>query len=208
VKNMAPLRNHKRHFDKYDYSFVPLIIFVVINLVWRYVAALVKQIVGHGRMGRDAERELFRRSLPVWQRPVYNWSRTTDELIWNPQGRSGSSVARAGDLPRLPLRVPDPVHFPAGQPTRARYVDTLECVVCTERKPRAGNFPTRRITMACDHDPHVCLECLERSIQSNLQGRFWDQVSCPECSRGLQHDDVRDFATTEMFERYLPICRA
>ena len=150
-----------------------------------------KQIVVHGREQPMSRRDV---ELLVRQLPGHNLSR-------NPQGRSDSSVAGAGDLSRLPLRVLDDVYFPA------RYVDTSECVVCTERKPRAGNFPTRRITMACDHDPHVCLECLEKSIQSNFQERFWDQISCPECSRRLQRDDVRDFATTEIFERYLLICR-
>ena len=220
---MAPPRSHKRHAGSSDLwlllEYWPLTalvgvmalaatgyaIVVVIILV-RSVARLVKRIAGHARVQimsrRDVERELFRHELPVRQRPVHNLSRTTDEQIRNPQGRSDSSVARAGDLPRLPLRV----YIPADQPTSARYVDTSECVVCTERKPQAGNFPTRRITMACDHDPHVCLECLERSIQSNLQGRFWDQISCPECSQRLQRDDVRDFATTEIFKRYLSIC--
>jgi hypothetical protein len=124
---MAPLRSHKRHAGSSLFWLLPFsipivaaavtgyAIYVVIILVRIFVARLVKLIVGHGRVQpmsrRDVEREPFRRELPVWQRPVHNLSRTTDELIWNPQGRSDSSVARAGDLPRLPLRVPDAVFF-------------------------------------------------------------------------------------------------
>ena len=83
--------------------------------------------------------------------------------------------------------------------TSLRASDTL-CAVCFEDlSPR--DFPERRITASCTHEPDVCRSCLSTSISTQLRSRFWNQIGCPTCGERLNFPDVKDFADPDIFER-------
>lgn len=82
-----------------------------------------------------------------------------------------------------------------------RLTREQECVICTETL-RVSQFPEVGVTDRCSHEPNTCLECISHHIQSQLESRRWDQLSCPECSALLRFADVQKFATEETFQKY------
>ncbi|OTB05545.1 hypothetical protein M426DRAFT_21859 [Hypoxylon sp. CI-4A] len=79
---------------------------------------------------------------------------------------------------------------------------TETCVVCSDEK-RVSEMPNRlRITASCEHDSSMCKECVASWITSSMDTVTWDRLKCPECPQLLKYDNVRAFATKEIFERY------
>lgn len=74
------------------------------------------------------------------------------------------------------------------------------CNVCFENL-ETDQFPGRRLTSACDHAATVCRSCLATSISTQLSSKIWDQISCPDCGAVLEHQDIKDFADEETFQR-------
>lgn len=75
------------------------------------------------------------------------------------------------------------------------------CKVCLENF-EMEQFPGRKLTLACDHEATVCQSCLATSISTQLSSKIWDQISCPDCGAGLEHQDIKEFADEETFQRY------
>ncbi|KAI0140018.1 hypothetical protein F4776DRAFT_571588 [Hypoxylon sp. NC0597] len=79
---------------------------------------------------------------------------------------------------------------------------TEECIVCSDEK-RVSEMPNkRRITAACEHNSNMCKECVGTWIASSLDTVTWDRLKCPECPQLLKYENVRAFATRQIFERY------
>lgn len=80
---------------------------------------------------------------------------------------------------------------------------TLVCTGCSETKPVESEFPRRRVTEGCNHEPRFCLRCLERRINISLAGQGWNHIICPEngCGRQLRLADVQEFARADDFQR-------
>ncbi|KAI2617612.1 hypothetical protein GGS26DRAFT_401290 [Hypomontagnella submonticulosa] len=77
-----------------------------------------------------------------------------------------------------------------------------ECIVCSDEK-RVSEMPNRRrITAACEHDSSICKECVGQWIASSMETVTWDRLKCPECPQLLKFENVRAFATQEVFNRY------
>ena len=74
------------------------------------------------------------------------------------------------------------------------------CTVCLESF-EAKQLPGRRLASACHHEPTVCQSCLATSISTQLSSKIWDKISCPDCGAGLEHQDIKDFADEETFQR-------
>lgn len=77
-----------------------------------------------------------------------------------------------------------------------------ECGVCLTT-PGLERFPKRNITSTCNHTPNVCLSCLEQSIATQFSTKVWDQIDCPTCSQRLEHSDVKKFASSVVFGKYV-----
>ncbi|MCJ1370862.1 hypothetical protein MMC20_002075 [Loxospora ochrophaea] len=94
-----------------------------------------------------------------------------------------------------------------GDKTFQRYrkmiqlVKFQECAVCTE-SIHVSQFPEAGVTESCTHAPSTCLECIRHHIESQLETRMWNQLSCPECPALLGYADVRKYASKPTFERY------
>ena len=74
------------------------------------------------------------------------------------------------------------------------------CTVCLESF-EAHEFPERRLTAACDHEPTLCRSCLVTSILTQLSSKMWDHINCPDCGAGFEHQDIKNFADDETFQR-------
>ncbi|KAK0100195.1 hypothetical protein ONS95_008533 [Cadophora gregata] len=78
----------------------------------------------------------------------------------------------------------------------------IECLVCFEEK-KVADFPARPPTSECGHKGDTCcVSCLQQSIASAFESNIWDDIRCPICNLQLQHNDVAEFASPEIFERY------
>jgi hypothetical protein len=89
---------------------------------------------------------------------------------------------------------------PVLEPGSANFIPY--CKLCRKAKPRA-QFPTRKITSRCPHQPECCLACLSDSISSDFENSTWQRICCPLCNLRLQHADVKEFSTEETFGKYL-----
>lgn len=77
-----------------------------------------------------------------------------------------------------------------------------DCLICADTKEEIL-FPRFSPTASCTHSPNACLECLERSIQSDLTGKIWTDIRCPECRELLDYTDIQRYADEETFKRYI-----
>ena len=158
---------------------------------------------------RRAERQLL---LPLARAPavpvqmqMHMWAR----------GIAGTQkpvqVVPAGYMPAPgELQAPPQAHVaplsessdsPAGPATA--LPGTIECQVCLEKKWRA-DFPARNPTDDCEHDTTDCCNmCLSQAITTAFESNVWDDIRCPTCNLQLLHKDVKEFATPEIFERYV-----
>ncbi|KAI0882826.1 uncharacterized protein GGS22DRAFT_180925 [Annulohypoxylon maeteangense] len=99
------------------------------------------------------------------------------------------------DVPRV---VED--KFVAAEAWLVPLTDT--CIVCSDDK-RVSEMPNRRkITASCEHDSTICKECVGAWIASSMDTVTWDRLKCPECPQLLKYENVRAFATKDVFERY------
>ncbi|KAL7822269.1 hypothetical protein V8C26DRAFT_390525 [Trichoderma gracile] len=76
-----------------------------------------------------------------------------------------------------------------------------DCSICADTKEPIL-FPRFSPTASCEHPPTACLECLERSIRSDLTSKIWTDIRCPECRGLLDYTDIQRYADEETFRRY------
>lgn len=83
---------------------------------------------------------------------------------------------------------------------RSKARPTKECIICTDTRS-LHHFPTQTPTEQCTHDIDVCRRCLRRWIESSFTTKMWNEMTCPVCAAQMQYDDVRAFASKEVFRR-------
>ncbi|EON97286.1 putative ring finger protein [Phaeoacremonium minimum UCRPA7] len=77
---------------------------------------------------------------------------------------------------------------------------TEMCTVCGDDK-KVTEMP-QQITAGCEHKVTICKGCLQQWIQSSMDTSEWDRLKCPECPQYLQFDNVKKYASKEVFSRY------
>lgn len=82
-----------------------------------------------------------------------------------------------------------------------RSVKEQDCAICAETL-RVSQFPETPVTDRCTHESNTCSECISRHIESQLESRMWDQLSCPECPALFGYTDVEKHATKATFQKY------
>ncbi|KAF1841757.1 uncharacterized protein K460DRAFT_255016, partial [Cucurbitaria berberidis CBS 394.84] len=78
--------------------------------------------------------------------------------------------------------------------------ETKDCIICTDTRS-LSRFPSRPPSTQCAHEVDVCRRCLKKWIQSESATKIWDEINCPVCSMRLQHKDMREFASHDVFRR-------
>ncbi|KAK6834214.1 hypothetical protein PG987_008908 [Apiospora arundinis] len=69
-----------------------------------------------------------------------------------------------------------------------------ECTICYGTKS-LEEFPKRPISYSCRHITSICMDCVQSSLQAQLEEKSMHQISCLECPEILTFRDVQAFAT-------------
>lgn len=80
----------------------------------------------------------------------------------------------------------------------------MNCQVCMEDLAKA-KFPEHKIMPGCAHTVAICLGCLRRSIDLQIQqDTAFDQIDCPAqgCAQRLDGRAVKIYASAKAWERY------
>ncbi|KAF2788030.1 hypothetical protein K505DRAFT_256436 [Melanomma pulvis-pyrius CBS 109.77] len=75
------------------------------------------------------------------------------------------------------------------------------CQVCKESR-HIAHFSTWAPTTRCVHPSQTCVSCMQKWIATCMETKGWNTCICPECGEPLAYDDVKLFATQEVFARY------
>jgi len=75
------------------------------------------------------------------------------------------------------------------------------CMVCSDDKS-IFQFPAKPPTSKCIHPVNTCQECLQTWIESELDSKGWDRITCMECSATMHHNDVQQGAAPNTFMRF------
>jgi hypothetical protein len=134
------------------------------------------------------------------------WSdETVQEEDWERENRPTVSQATLQSQRRR--RQPSSMHAGYRQDSLQtgpafRVPDGLECQICFDEKSRE-EFPSRRITKKCKHEPTDCCNaCLAQAISTAFEGNMWDDIRCPLCNEQLQFHDMAELAPPHIFQRY------
>jgi hypothetical protein len=75
------------------------------------------------------------------------------------------------------------------------------CSICMEEK-QLGCFPSfPTITTKCRHPTQICLHCLQKWLDSELNSMNWDKLRCSVCAEILQCSDIKACATLYTFKK-------
>lgn len=77
---------------------------------------------------------------------------------------------------------------------------TTFCLECY-RRLLTSDFPERYIVESCQHEPNVCLDCIEGSIIRCLDADLPQIISCPQCGDMMSAVDVWRLSGVQTFER-------
>jgi hypothetical protein len=85
--------------------------------------------------------------------------------------------------------------------------EMIECLICADEFDRTEFPETTQITSNCHHknDERVCIYCLQQSVATAVTEGKLHLVICPFCPEKLSHDEVKKYATKEVFARYFPL---
>ncbi|KAI1349305.1 hypothetical protein F5Y01DRAFT_306143 [Xylaria sp. FL0043] len=77
----------------------------------------------------------------------------------------------------------------------------VTCGGCYRRGPNLV-FPSPYISPFCLHEPHLCLDCVQRDIELTIDEELTKFISCPECGAQIDDNDVFRLTTSELYDRY------
>ncbi|XEV06283.1 hypothetical protein FSHL1_011570 [Fusarium sambucinum] len=84
---------------------------------------------------------------------------------------------------------------------RSTVTGDLDCAVCADTK-HVDAFPRFSIAATCTHPPSTCLDCIQLSIESDLNSKLWTEIRCPECRELLEYADIQRYANKQTFTKY------
>jgi hypothetical protein len=82
----------------------------------------------------------------------------------------------------------------------------MECLICADEFDKTEFPESTQITSNCHHknDERVCVYCLQQSIATAVAEGQLHLIICPFCPEKLSHNEVKLYATREVFARYFP----
>ncbi|KUJ10530.1 uncharacterized protein LY89DRAFT_689742 [Mollisia scopiformis] len=94
-------------------------------------------------------------------------------------------------------------HAISGLPKKLS-ADAIECHICAESYELADFPPSTQITSSCDHkyNERTCVYCLQQTIAGAVSEGQLNRIVCPFCPAPLSREEVKRYATREIFSRY------
>ena len=86
---------------------------------------------------------------------------------------------------------------PGGQPAE----QDKECTVCLEVVAETS-FPVIDHAAGDKHSSDVCLGCWDQHIESEIQSKSFEGISCLQCPQKLVEDEVRRLAADSTYAEY------
>lgn len=83
---------------------------------------------------------------------------------------------------------------------KSQQRESKDCIICADTRS-FHRFPNRPPTTQCKHDIDVCRRCLRTWMQTEFAVKIWDEINCPTCSARMQYEDMREFASKDVFRR-------
>ena len=82
----------------------------------------------------------------------------------------------------------------------------IECLICADEFDKTEFPEATQITSHCHHknDERVCVYCLQQSIATAVTEGQLHLIICPFCPEKLSHNEVKKYATREVFARCFP----
>lgn len=80
--------------------------------------------------------------------------------------------------------------------------ESLQCELCYHTR-RADMFPFPKTCRNCGIWLPHCLYCISETIKHDIGAFFWRSIVCPSCYAELEYDDVRKYADSDTFEKYM-----
>jgi len=80
-----------------------------------------------------------------------------------------------------------------------------ECIICRDATISSSvRIPERAPTTMCQHPANVCMECLDKYVESMVKSHGLAEIKCPgtNCKNTLSWDDVRMWAAPDTFLAY------
>ena len=146
-------------------------------------------------------------NLPSSARKVFgDYTLPTSQQPPNPSERHGSLYSSRLLVRLTRRRSSIGTSSPERRPRKLRLRPTnprapsAQCPICTEQES-LFNFPQRRITSTCTHRPNICLQCVSKSVQVQMEVKMWDQLVCPLCPELLTYSDMKAWANSDDFRR-------
>lgn len=81
-----------------------------------------------------------------------------------------------------------------------------ECSMCCT-EVAVNQFPKLPHKGATQHDSQVCLKCWEQHLETEVEAKPWDQVSCQQCSQVLEEKEIRRLASSVTYRRLVVFVR-
>jgi len=118
--------------------------------------------------------------------------------------RAKAEELSTAQVPLGPAPAQDEKPKPSTSSAPAESAPATECQVCCLPFDADLPLPERSPTATCSHPAGVCKPCLSSSIASSFQIRDASRMPCPHeaCSEMLSQDDVKLWATDEVYARY------
>lgn len=85
-------------------------------------------------------------------------------------------------------------------PPRGNDSNLLICWACY-RQLLASDFPDGYIVESCQHEPNICLDCIEKSIIESLDIDLPQIIGCPQCGNTMSAIDIWRLSGVKTFER-------
>lgn len=76
----------------------------------------------------------------------------------------------------------------------------LECSLCSTRVSYRDRVD--QSSADCEHEVTACTSCLRNWITASLNSTGPNNITCPECDKVMEHDEIKNHTTDEEFERY------
>jgi len=127
--------------------------------------------------------------------------KTKAEELANAQSPLSPAAADDEEIPKPSTSL---APAPAATEPESESAPATECHVCCLPFDADLPLPDRPPTTTCTHPATICKPCLDRSIASSFQIRDASRMPCPHeaCPEMLTQDDVRHWATDELYARY------